>query len=128
MSGVSSAVLNPYLTPVVAGQVAAGLGRGDEVVGADGIASVGEGDLHDAGPLLGKKVDRVQDLALDPRVQPFDKILFGKADPEPRQSLFQGPAKIGSVTSAEVVSSGSWPQIAFKSRAQSSTVRPMAPT
>jgi len=76
--------------PVVAGQVGAGLGRGDDVIGRYPITGMGQGNLHHLGTRLAQGRNAVPYRRLDLGVKSFLKVLAGNPHPQPFDPGGQG--------------------------------------
>ena len=71
-------------------QVGAGLGRGDHVVGRDGVLHVRQRDVLDGGAELFQLLDHGHDLLANARVQAGTEVLLGQADTQAGERLGQG--------------------------------------
>ena len=70
----------PKARAIVAGQVGAGLGRGNEVIDGQAVAGVGQTDVDDLRPQRGQIVDSGPHSRLHFRLDALDKVFAGDAD------------------------------------------------
>src|SRR6185369_389133 len=75
---------------VVTGQVGAGLGGGDQVVGGHGVVGVGQANVYKVGAQAAVDLDGLIHGGLYVRIKSGDKVFLGQADAEPLDSAGQG--------------------------------------
>ena len=106
---------------VEAGQVGGGLAHGNDVVGGQSIAGMGQADLLPGCSQDLQGVNAIPDRLFHLFVHSLAEVLLGNADLQAADAVFQA-RQIAALLSAEVESRQSCPDMTSMSRAVSSTV------
>ena len=126
----------PVADAVVAGEVGAGLGRGDDVVRREAVVGVGQADVDDLGAGRLEGGDGLPDPRLDARLHAGHEVLARQAEADaaqgrrrPRRRTPGGASSSGGTgRGAEVASRSSRPATAWSRSAASRASRPNGPT